>query len=268
MTYAEVVPRGLPSPRSVGLFIVMIVAVAACVRLGLWQLGVAQDDGRRAAVAVAADLPREPLAEVTRPHAPFEADLSNRQVSVRGRYVAERTIVVVDRRLDGRDGSWALTPLKTRDGTVAVLRGFVEGSPSLRPPLPPSGTVEVLGTLGPTESPRPGGPLPAPQRRSIDLAELVNEWPGDLYNVVLLASDERRIGAAGASDAVDVDAAAAGLIRVPPPKREASLNLKNAAYAIQWWIFGLFAIWMWWKMMRAESARPGQSVAPREEAHA
>ncbi|MDN5791239.1 MAG: SURF1 family protein [Micrococcales bacterium] len=260
--------RGLPSRRSVGLFAFMIVAVAACAWLGLWQLGVAQDEGRRAAVAAAADLPRQPLAEVTRPHAPFAADLSNRLVSAWGTYAAERTIIVVDRRSGGQAGSWVVTPLVTKHGTVAVLRGFVEGPPSLRPPLPPSGTVEVLGTLGPTESPRAGEPLPAPQRRSIDLAELVNEWPGDLYNVVLLASDERLVGASGASGAVDVDVAATGLVRVPPPQLDASLNLKNAAYAIQWWVFGLFAIWMWWKMMRAEPARPGQPVAPREEAHA
>ncbi|MEO7130755.1 MAG: SURF1 family protein, partial [Dermatophilaceae bacterium] len=245
--------RGLPNRRSVGLFALMVVAVAACIQLGLWQLGVAQDQGRHAAVAAAENLPREPLSDVTGPHADFAADLSNRPVSAKGTYAAERSIVVVDRRLDGRVGSWIVTPLVTETGSVAVLRGFVDGTPTSAPP-PPTGTVEVLGTLGPTESPRQGPALPEPQHRSVDLAALVNEWPGDLYNVVLLASDEQAVSSAGS--ATPVDAAAAGLVRVPPPQLESSLDLRNAAYAIQWWVFGIFAIWMWWKMMRAEPIPP------------
>jgi hypothetical protein len=116
--------------------------------------------------------------------------------------------------------------------------------------------VTVLGTLGPGESPRTGRPLPDGQRHGIDLAQLVNEWPGDLYNVVLLASSE-----SGHADPA--------LARVPPPEADAPLNFKNLAYAIQWWVFGLFAIWMWWKMFRAEQqpADP-EPAAPREDAHA
>jgi hypothetical protein len=92
-------------------------------------------------------------------------------------------------------------------------------------------------------------PLPEPQRRSLDLSALVNEWPGDLYNVVLIASAESE-GAAtdGSGDPVAVGE----LTRVPPPRLDVDLNLKNAAYAIQWWVFGLFAIWMWWKIIRAD----------------
>ena len=100
-----------------------------------------------------------------------------------------RTILVVDRRLGDRAGSWVVTPLVTEGGTVAVLRGFVDGLPAT-PPAAPEGVVTVEGSLGPTESPRPGAALPAPQRRSVDLAALVNEWPGDLYNLLVLASSE------------------------------------------------------------------------------
>lgn len=237
----------------------MLAAVAACVFLGLWQLGVAQDEGRKEAVEAAADLPRAPLTAVTTPHSAFEAEFSNRPVSATGTYAAELGFVVPDRRLDGRVGSWVVTPLETSDGMVAVLRGFVEGTPTTAP-APPEGTVTVLGTLGPGESPRSGSALPDGQRSGIDLAQLVNEWPGDLYNVVLLASSE----SAAASAASDSE-----LTRVPPPEAEAPLNLKNLAYAIQWWVFGLFAIWMWWKMFRAEQQPANtESSAPREGAHA
>ena len=247
--------RGLLTPRWVGLTIVMLIAVVACVFLGLWQLGVAQDEGRKEAVSAAAALPRAPLSEVAAPHSAFQAEFSNRPVSVTGTYAAELGFVVPDRRLGGRVGSWVVTPLKTPAGTVAVLRGFVDGTPTTLPP-PPEGTVTVLGTLGPGESPRTGRPLPDGQRHGIDLAQLVNEWPGDLYNVV--AARLRRVP--GTQHRARPGAATGG-------RRPA--ELQEPAYAIQWWVFGLFAIWMWWKMFRAEQqpADP-EPAAPREDAHA
>jgi cytochrome oxidase assembly protein ShyY1 len=141
---------------------------------------------------------------------------------------------------------------------VPVLRGFVDGTPT-RAPEPPAGVVTVTGTLGPGESPRPGEPLPAPQVRSIDLASLVNEWPGDLYNVVVLASAE------AAGDTASEPPVATDLSRVPPPPLDTPLNLRNAAYAVQWWAFGIFAIWMWWKMLRADQQAEEPAAAPREE---
>ena len=257
VTYAGWVLRGLLSPRWVGLFAVMLAVVAVCTLLGLWQLGVARDEGRKQAVAAAAQLARAPLQQVTRPHSAFEAEFSNRPVSATGTYDDARTILVVDRRLGDRVGSWVVTPLVTASGTVAVLRGFVDGLPASAPAAP-SGVVTVAGSLGPAESPRAGAPLPAQQRRSIDLAALVNEWPGDLYNVIVLASTETESGSSA-------PVATAGLTRVPPPELDAPLNLRNAAYAVQWWAFGLFAIWMWWKMFRAEQQSDAAPAAQREE---
>lgn len=259
VTYPERVLRRLFSPKWVGLFALVVVAVVACTMLGLWQLGVARDQGHKEAVAAASSLDRVPLQQVTRAHAAFAAELSNRPVTVTGTFDDSRTILVIDRRIGDLAGSWVVTPLVTDGGTVAVLRGLVAGTPG-QPPPAPTGVVTVAGSLGPTESPRDGAPLPSPQRRSVDLAELVNEWPGDLYNVLVLASAETRgTGTTGAP----VDAA--GLERVPPPDVDAPLNLRNAAYAVQWWVFGLFAIWMWWKMFRAEEQSDAEPVLMREE---
>ena len=218
----------------------------------------ARDEGLKNAIAAAGTSSRAPLPDVLQPHAPFAADLSNRPVTATGTYAAERGFVVVDRRLGARSGSWVVTPLVTAEGTVAVLRGFVPGSPTTSPE-PPAGVVTVEGTLGPGESPLAGEALPGDQRRSIDLSALVNEWPGELYNAVVFASDEQVGGAA-----VDVGPRTQ-LDRVPPPSLDAPLNLRNAAYAVQWWVFGLFAIWMWWKMFRAEQQGETAVAAPREE---
>ncbi|HET7397674.1 MAG TPA: SURF1 family protein [Intrasporangium sp.] len=256
--------RRLLSPRGLGLLALLAVVVAACTLLGLWQLGVAHDEGRRESIAAAASLPRRPLSEVTAPHSPFAAELSNRAVTVTGTYAAKGQFVVVGRRLGTHEGSWVVTPLVTdTGGTVAVLRGFVDGAPATAP-TPPTGRVEVAGTLGPSESPRGGADsLPPGQRRSLDLASLVNEWPGELYNVVVLASAESSLVPTGVASV-----SAGALTRVPPPDPGQSLNLRNAAYAVQWWVFGIFAIWMWWKMMRVQPPTRSEPLVPKEEAHA
>ncbi|MFM6849901.1 MAG: SURF1 family protein [Terrabacter sp.] len=257
VTYPWDVFRQLLTPRWVGMLAALLVVVAACIWLGLWQLGVARDSGRQGVVAAASTQQRAPLQQVTAAHSDFRPELSNRPVTVTGTYAAERSLLVVDRRLGGRVGSWVVTPLQTDGGTVPVLRGFVDGTPAVVP-APPAGVVTVSGTLGPGESPRPGAALPAPQVRSVDLAVLVNEWPGDLYNAVVLASAETPGSSAGA------DVAAGELTRVPPPPLDAPLNLRNAAYAVQWWVFGIFAIWMWWKMFRAEQQAEDPVAAPTD----
>ena len=43
--------------------------------------------------------------------------------------------------------------------------------------------------------------------------------------------------------------------RVPPPDLPSGLTLRNAAYALQWWVFAAFGLWMWWKMVRDDHRR-------------
>ncbi|HZY01629.1 MAG TPA: hypothetical protein VFE92_19400, partial [Dermatophilaceae bacterium] len=39
--------------------------------------------------------------------------------------------------------------------------------------------------------------------------------------------------------------------RVPPPAQVGGgISWRNAAYALQWWVFALFAAYMWWRMVR------------------
>ena len=85
------------------------------------------------------------------------------------------------RRLDGRTGLWVLTPFVVDRGgaTLPVVRGFVTDAGSVPPP--PGGTLTIAGGLAPGESPTPD-PVPSGQIGSVDLSQLVNTWPGELYN--------------------------------------------------------------------------------------
>jgi len=47
----------------------------------------------------------------------------------------------------------------------------------------------------------------------------------------------------------------AGLDAVTParlPGADASSGLRNLLYAFQWWVFGAFAVFMWWRWVQEE----------------
>ena len=250
-------------PRWLGLFVVLVLVLVSFFWLGLWQLNVARDKGREDVAAAASREPVVAVAEAIEPHAPFPSGGAGRRVTATGRYAADGQFLVAPRRLDGRDGSWVVTPLvvESTGATLAVVRGFVPESEA--PPAPPGGLVTVTASLAPGESPSeapaegqaPGG---APVRGSIDLAVLVNEWQGDLYNAFGFAVEERAAGTGSAP------LPAEGLERVPPPLiGETGLSWRNAAYALQWWIFAAFAAYMWFRMVRDDH----QLDLQREESH-
>lgn len=239
--------RTVLKPRWLALLVVVIAVDVAFVILGLWQLSVAKDEGRKEMLANAHNLAPVPLDEVVGPHQPFAPEFSNRPVIVEGSYLPEQQVVIEDRLLDDRNGVWIVTPLRTaRTGAlVPVLRGFVPAdSPAAAgrgtPPTPNAGPVRIVGTLGPTESRDTlTTALPDGRYRRLDLSRLVNIWPGELYNVVVLAADEQP----------DLSP---GVNRVPPPELPSGMTGRNLAYALQWWIFALFASFMWWRMVRED----------------
>ena len=245
------------TPRFLGLLGLVLVLCATFVWLGRWQLGVAESSAHRDAVEQArAQAPAE-LTTLLQPHAPFRGELSSRPFTARGHYASDGELLVPARRLDGQAGLWVLTPfvVDRSAATLPVVRGFVTDAGSV--PSPPEGTVTISGGLAPGESPSPD-PVPSGQIGSVDLSQLVNTWPGELYNAFGFVESE---------DPAD----AAGPTRVPTPVGETDLQWRNAAYAVQWWIFALFALWMWARMVRDETRReraaatPGAAAEPEDK---
>lgn len=242
-------------PRSLGLLLVALACIAAFVQLGRWQLGVAQDkatqevlDSSRAQGAV--DLDR-----VLKPHQSFPGELSARTVRASGHYAETGEVLIANRRLEGREGLWVITPFVTDGGgTLPVLRGFVTSAAEV--PEPPPGQLVIEGGLAPGESPLSKQQLPAGQLASVDLAVLVNQWPGELYNAfVFLATETDPAGGASA-----VQNPPPELERVPTPTKSGGLSWRNASYAAQWWVFACFALWMWWRMVRDDHRRSTPSL--------
>ena len=248
-------------PRWLGLLAVLVAILVSFTWLGLWQLDVARDRGRAEAVEKAPAQSVVDLATVVGPHQQFPDDGSGRLVRATGSYAAGGQLLVAPRLLDRRTGYWVVAPFVVdgTGGTLAVVRGFTTDPAAV--PDPPAGTLTLVGSLAPGESPAeapapPAGVAPAhPLAGSIDLAVLVNQWEGDLYNAFAFGTEER------GADGAPLDAAP--LERVPPPRiGEAGLSWRNAAYALQWWIFAAFAAYMWFRMVRDDAERDRREAEP------
>jgi len=216
--------------------------------LGLWQLNLARDKGRADQVRAAPTLPVADVAAVLTPHGSFPHDGNGRRITATGRYDGSGQVLVAPRLLRGERGYWVVTPfvVGSTGARIAVVRGFVtDPARALAPDV--ATEVTVSGTLAPGESPADdtapaNKALPDGQLAALDLSLLVNRWPGVLYNAFVFATAEQPDVTSVASPAVE---------RVPPPALVGgALSWRNAAYALQWWVFAIFAAYMWWRMVR------------------
>ncbi len=132
----------------------MLTAVAAGIALGAWQLGRAAD--KEALIATFAARAQRPAVELAAIDAADPAARFTRVVA-RGRWLAERQLLLDNQVLGGVPGWHVYTPLEvTGLGTVLVNRGWVAQGPDRTrlPALPlPAGEVEVHGRLAQPANP-------------------------------------------------------------------------------------------------------------------
>jgi len=213
-----------------------LVLAVAMVWLGLWQLDVYQMQGEAAAARRAAK-PAIELRQVA-PAGAAVRDGYGRSVSFTGTYLTEpqELVPVADRTGMLR----VVTPMRQQDGSVvAVVRGLVpDGVGGPEPPPPPQGLLTQTGILLPSEQPSPS------TGQSVQVQVLAQRWPGPLVDgyVVLSAADSR----------------AQSLEPAPASLPEARGRLRNAAYALQWWVFAAFTVFMAIRMVRDWGRRVGQ----------
>ncbi|MFD8556228.1 SURF1 family protein [Streptosporangium canum] len=229
--------RILFSPRVLVLHLLAIGALVVCGLLGRWQLGVFEDSGKPQATRDPAPVA---VGTLTQPGRHLTSDAVSRQVTAEGTYDGSKQLLVAER--DG--GLWLLTPLDLGDGTsIPVVRGWVPqaGDPAV---AVPAGKVTVTGRLQPSEATdsvqRRIRQLPQGQVLTVSSAELVNLWRGA----------KLRDGFVVAGAQSPAPAVAAKPVSVPPPTVSGAITWRNLAYAAQWWIFGLFAVFMWWHFVR------------------
>lgn len=233
--------------RLVGAHLLVLLALTAAGGLGLWQLGVWRD--HRDAEAI--DLThRSPVAlrDVLGPNDPFPGDRVGQPVRLRGSWLSGSSVFVSGREHDGRSGYWVVTPLALDDGAaVPVVRGWVAHPASA--PAAPSGTAALVGWLQPSDGGGPADDDPSddvyPELRVADLAQRVDR---DLYGAYAVAAPS--LGPA--TNLGDAGLEPAELVQLPDVG--AFTSVRNLLYAVEWWFFGGFALFVWWRFVTEETA--------------
>lgn len=209
---------------AVGLAIAVVM-----LWLGLWQMRVFEDKEASSADARAAQ-PAVPLLDHVAPDGNV-GDVYGRQVTVTGRFLAGQEVPVVDASGQTR----VLTAFEVPDGRVLpVVRGVLDASQGTPPP--PSGTVEVTGVFLPSEA-GAAHQVDAPAIGSVRLPVLAQVWrqqllPGFVTLAPELARDQ------GLEPAAAVLPSGSG-------------SWQNYGYALQWWVFAAFAVFMTIRFVRA-----------------
>jgi cytochrome oxidase assembly protein ShyY1 len=222
-------------PRWIALLLLALLLASVCAWLGSWQLDRSRRVERPATQSSVVE-----LTDVARPQHTLKGDVLLNEVRVHGTFRADQQMQVVGKDLDGRPGYWVLTPLTVDAGmqgpaaTLPVVRGWVPENENA--PEPPSGTVELVGRMQGSElAPDPDPALAANQVTAVSAADLVNRWGPPIYAGYLVVTHD----------------VPAPLQAVPvSDPREGGFHLLNFSYALQWWVFAGFAVFLWWRLLR------------------
>lgn len=235
------------TPGLVGLHVFAVVAVVFCVLMGLWQAGI-YDSRKEGERADKQDVPRVAFAGLWDVAEPFTSRLNHRPVTITGTFApADQQVWVVDKEQDGRTGAWLLAPVLIDGDALMVVRGWSATPGEL--PAVPRGAVTFDGVLEPGEGNAAAYDPDRGTIGSVRIPTLLNVLPYDLWAGYAISTDT---------------AVSGGLDLVPPPQPgdvSWTVGLRNLAYALQWWVFGAFAVFMWWRMATESRAASRAKVA-------
>lgn len=226
------------APRFWGIHLLALALVVAAALLGYWQL----DAWREKRAAEARDLTTvEPITldEALGPDDPFPGQYVGQPVTFAGTWLPEATFVVSGRERGEVEGYWVVTPVAVEgtDSAIPVVRGW---SPTADVELVTAAApVAVTGWLQPAEGTGEVDDDPSddvlPQLRIADALHFVDV---DMYGGYVIDAET----GAGLQEAE--------LDQLPPAPRFSAI--RNLFYAIEWWFFGGFALFMWWRWLSDE----------------
>lgn len=258
--------RTLLAPRVIGAHLLMVLVVAATIALGVWQYGASQEK-KQAQIAELVHAAPQPLDRIFGANASFPAGDLGRPVIIKGSWAAHGTVLISGREHAGEKGYWVASPVEV-NGTgsdMYVVRGWTP-SPT-RVPAPPHGTTTVVGWLQPPQENEVTDQDPKddvlPQ---LDITTLINRVDRDLYGGYVMAAGREHWSTTPVNDG------SRGLTEVAapaPPKADSSTGLRNFLYALEWWAFSLFAIYVWWRYVRDVTSPPAEEepeTEPQEDA--
>ncbi len=212
------------TPVSILALLSLILVCVLFFFLGKWQWDRTQDilDAERAASMSAV-----PLSQIDQPMEPQDF---GRSVTATGTYIDQDQVRIGSRlSRDSVAGDWIVSALRINSGqSIAVVRGWV---PEGQVFATPTEEVSIEGVLQPSDS----------------FYETPNDQSGDIVTI-----DSRQLSALWKTKLLDgfvvmqiqAPTTVNSPVSVPPTisTADVAFPLQNFFYAIQWWIFALFAV--------------------------
>lgn len=224
----------------------MVLALAAAIALGLWQLGVWRGH-RAAAEHTLVHAKPVALSSVMGGDSPFPGSSIGQPVRFTGSWLPKGTVYVSDQRYDGRRGYWVVTPVLVGRSAMPVVRGWVATPRAVLP----RGSIGVTGWLEPSQDAGRADTNPNDDIiTSMRIPSMTQHVATDLYSGYVVASNH---------------AAQTALQPLGPtaqPDVSGFTGLRNLLYAFQWWIFGGFAVFIWGRWCRDQLHPPTDAPVP------
>lgn len=241
-------------PKWVVGHLLCFTLVVLFVNLGFWQLRRLDERRERN------DLIERRMEGVSSLEDVLGTDLAYRRVLVAGRWLAEETVLVRSRALEGRPGYHVVTPLQTAADVLFVNRGFVPRAGGderqLLADMTPPGdeTVRIEGLLRPTEQRGRFGPTDADGDtrvvNRVDVPRLATRVDGDVVPGVFL----QQTAPPPANGFPEL---------LPLPETGDGPHL---SYAVQWFIFATVGA-VGWPLLLRRTARDVRDDPSHTEPH-
>lgn len=228
-----------------GVYLMIAIAFAmACVFLSNWQFE--RNEGRAEQIALVErnyDAEPIPLADIISTDDELEAGDEWHPVLLRGEYLTDDQTLVRNRPHGGTSAFEVLVPFRDVDGRIFIVnRGWAAPGEGALPDFiaePPSGTVEVVVRLRPSEPlPTSGRSAPDGQVPTIHLPSIAEELTDEetitsAYGLLVSESPTPKESLGGFESPTDD----------PGP---------HLSYAIQWILFGIMGFIFIFYMIRTE----------------
>lgn len=236
MRMALKILRRLCTRDALGAVLGVVLAAAVCIGLGFWQWH--RFEGKREnADVIETNYSAAPVGldqVLPSPGTPLASSDRWKQVELTGKYCTQPDCLlwVRNRPLADSVGFWQLVPFTTDQGTLLVVRGWVDGAetsstPASEPPVPEGRTTIVvrMRVVEPTLENRRN---PPGQVQTVTPSAIAPELPdlgGSVYT-----------GAFG--ELVSEDPSVSPM---PHVLEEPDTSLgPHLSYAVQWWLFAAF----------------------------
>jgi cytochrome oxidase assembly protein ShyY1 len=243
--------------RRWALFALVVVLLACgCYALGRWQFHrLHEREAYNAQVRRNLHAAPVPVGDVLAVGRPVSQDTEWRRVTATGTYLPDQSVVIRYQTRAGQSGVDIVTPLRTDRGpAVLVDRGWMQtdnvGADQVDAPAPPAGRVTVQGWVRANAT---GGAAAVTDRsaRAISSVEIARTVDVPLYGGFVDAAHESPAPAK----------------RLVPAELPDLGNGPHFFYGLQWWFFGVLAVFgfFYFAYDERKKGRPdGPPVVPSE----